>query len=99
MNTKQLKNYIGIQVKQRRKDLGLSQDDIAKFLSLCRVSVFNIEEGRHMCTLINMIKLCQLFACSLTDLLPPFEPVVYTIETKEIIVKRKSKIKKIKRVE
>ncbi|MGV0828315.1 helix-turn-helix transcriptional regulator [Empedobacter brevis] len=61
--------YMSVQVTERRKKLGLTQQELSEKLDISRASVSNMETGRHDISLEMLEKLCEIFSCSSTDLL------------------------------
>ena len=61
---------------KRRKDLGLTQDEIARLLNVTPRTVQLWEAGTHMPKLsfVQVADLCDLFNCSVRDLAKDFEP-------------------------
>ena len=95
MTEKHLKRYIGIRLKEMRQHVGLKQEDVGKILGLSRVSILNMESGRHSPTPFKLLTFCRLFNCSLNDIFPPVEAIKYKIEEKTVTVKKKVKQLKI----
>src|SRR5687767_13854964 len=95
MTHEELKKYIGLQIKRKREQSGLRQEDVGKVLRLTRISIMNIEQGRHSGTIHTILLFCQLFKCTPNDLFPPVKPFKYTIEEKMVNVKRKKKFIKV----
>lgn len=95
MTDKKIKQYLGLQLKKRREQANLRQDDIAKVLNLSRVSVINMESGRHNPSIKNIITLCRLFNCAPNDIFPPIEELKYSIIEKIVTIKKKKKVLKI----
>jgi len=95
MTPEELKKYVGFQIKHKRVQSGLRQEDVGKVLRLTRTSIMNIERGRHSGTIHTILLFCQLFKCTPNDLFPPVKPFKYEIEEKTVMVKRKKKVIKI----
>lgn len=95
MTDKQVKLYVGSRLKEMREAAGLRQEDVGKVVGLSRVSVLNIESGRHNPTIKTMILLCRLFKCRPNDIFPPIEALNFVMEEKTITVKKKKKVLKI----
>jgi DNA-binding XRE family transcriptional regulator len=95
MTEKHLKRYIGVRLKELRQHAGLKQEDVGKVVGLSRVSILNMESGRHSPTPFKLLSMCRLFNCTLNDIFPPVDAIKYTIEEKTITVKKKVKQFKI----
>lgn len=95
MTEKQLKIFIGSRLKELREHAGLKQEDVGKVINLSRVSILNMEQGRHSPTPFKLLSLCRLFNCKLNDIFPPVEAIKYIIEEKTVTVKKKVKQFKI----
>ena len=94
MKDKDIKKYIGARLKELRENAGLKQEDVAGVLKLSRVSILNMESGRHCANYFNLYKLSCLFNCSLNEIFPPINATRFVIETKTVNVKRQ--VKRIK---
>ena len=55
-------------VKEHRKRIGLTQEDLAKQVGVSRQSIISIEQGRYIPSLPLALKFRKLFDCS-TDAL------------------------------
>jgi len=67
-------DILGQRIRQRRKDLGLSQEGLAHEAGLDRSYVGRIERGEHNLTFVALVKLCRAMKCdvaALTFNLPP----------------------------
>ena len=84
-----LYKIIGDRIKSKRKELGLSQDDLSKHLNLGRSSISNIEIGRHQIPLSVLYELSILLKINVHNLLPTYEEVVELLNSK---IKEYSKI-------
>lgn len=88
-------NYASNIIKRKRKELGLSQDDVAKYLGLTRVSVINIESGKHGLKYDTIYELCCLLNLQPSELFIRVRPVkIQFKEVKEVktITKKIAKI-------
>lgn len=92
MTDKQLKRYLGQCLKEKRIAADLSQEDIAKVIKLSRVSVLNMESGRHTPSLLTLMLLCGLYKCTYNDILPPVEAVKFEIKEEVVMIKKKRKV-------
>lgn len=88
--------YVGAKIKDYRIRNGLTQDAIAELLNISRVSVLNMEAGRHRVSLDNIFILCGIFKCLVGDLLPPVKSVKIKVIEKTVTIKREKKIKSFK---
>jgi transcriptional regulator with XRE-family HTH domain len=69
---KRVSNYEFIvhRIKELRKAKGWDQQQFSKKIGLSRVSVSNIERGRHKISLEQFERICKVFNCKSSDLLP-----------------------------
>ncbi len=65
-----LEEIIAYNVTRLRKIKGWNQEDLSERIDLSRASISNIEVGRHSITMKNLEKLCEVFGCSSSDILP-----------------------------
>lgn len=95
-----IKEYVGNEILKRRKSSGFSQQDVANYLGVTRVSIINIEAGRQGVTLDNLWKLCNLLHCTPNEILPETQLEEWEYEDVEKVVyervKKTVKVKKIK---
>lgn len=63
----------GAQVRQLRKALGLSQEDLAELTDLHRTYIGGIERGERNVALINIVRLAKALNVSPSDLLKGIE--------------------------
>lgn len=66
---------LGRNIKAARKNVKLSQEDLASILDLERTSISNIEQGKQKPPLHVVYKLSVIFELALSDLLPPLNGV------------------------
>jgi transcriptional regulator with XRE-family HTH domain len=67
-------DILGQRIRERRQDMGLSQEGLAHAAGLDRSYVGRIERGEHNLTFTALIKLCRAMQCdaaALTHGLPP----------------------------
>jgi transcriptional regulator with XRE-family HTH domain len=62
---------LGKRIKAAREKEGISQDAVAKYLDLSRVSISNIEVGKQKLQLHTLLDLVKLLHITLEDLLSP----------------------------
>lgn len=60
----------GDKVVSYKKKCGLTQIELASLLGVSRVTITNIETGQNATTIEGLLKLCAVFKCTPTDLLP-----------------------------
>lgn len=60
---------IGNTLRERRKDAGYTQDEVARVLGVNQTMVLQIERGTKQLSLLNAAKLADLFGCTIEDLL------------------------------
>lgn len=90
-----LKQHIADKAKTFRKEVGFSQQQVADFLDLQRVSVCNIESGKQGLTSYNLYKLACIYEKEISDFFPDRKLVVVEeIEVEKIIPRKVKKIKK-----
>lgn len=65
-----LLSYIGIKIKQRREELGLTQGELAESVHLTRAAIANIESGKTQVQLVTLIEMSAILKCSLGFFLP-----------------------------
>lgn len=63
---------VGKTIHDKRKAIGLTQEDLAFFLGITRVSMINIESGRQRCGLHTFRLLANLLSITMDELTPPF---------------------------
>lgn len=61
-------DILGQRIRQRRKDLGLSQEGLAHEAGLDRSYVGRIERGEHNPTFIALVKLARAMGCDVAAL-------------------------------
>ena len=61
-------DILGQRIRQRRKDLGLSQEGLAHEAGLDRSYVGRIERGEHNLTFIALVKLARAMKCDVAAL-------------------------------
>lgn len=70
MKQSQFKKQVGIQIKNRRKALNLTQEEFGFMIDLTRASIINIEAGRCSTTLEGLLNICTVLKCTPNDILP-----------------------------
>jgi len=61
---------IGEKIKARRIENNLKQSDLADLLGLNRVSISNIESGRHQVSLATIYKIASILNTDISEILP-----------------------------
>ena len=78
------KREIGGNLQKARKRASLTQEDVGAILEWGGRKVGRIENGETMCSMEDMISLCQLYGCFLSDILPqdfsPCMSMVYRMD-------------------
>lgn len=89
--------YIGLKIKEHREVNGITQEELGVLLNLSRISILNMESGRHRASVDNLFYICGIFKCQITDLFPPIKAVQFAFEEKNVkVIKKVRKIKIIK---
>lgn len=63
--------FIGTAIRQRRKKLGLTQEQLAKLMDTSRASLANIEIGRQNVLVHQLLNFAAALDMKIEDLLPP----------------------------
>lgn len=64
---------IGRRIYKARKELGMSQEELASYVSLTRTSITNIEKGRQKLLVHTLIEIAKALKVEVTTLLPKIE--------------------------
>ena len=72
---KALRKGLGELVRRRRKDIGLSQEDLGFECGLHRTYIGSIERGETNLTLEGIAVLAITLRCEMNDLIPPLKTV------------------------
>ena len=75
LDEKALYREIGARLKQRRSEIGTTQDELADSVGLLRTSIANIESGRQRTPIHVLYNLCSALGTSLEAILPSAEDV------------------------
>ena len=62
--------FVGKQIRRRRRHQGKTQEGLAQLIALSRTSVTNIERGRQRLPLHQLLHVADALDCELCDLLP-----------------------------
>ena len=65
---KDIKHRFGVSIRKRRRELGLSQEELADRASLHRTYIGDIERGARNVALENVEKLAEALEISISDL-------------------------------
>lgn len=97
MDKNSIAKYIGQKIQEHRKANDITQEELGVLLNLSRVSILNMESGRHRPSVDQLFFLCGIFKCQITDLFPPIKAVEFTFEEKNVkVIKKVRKIKIVK---
>lgn len=66
---KNLKNDVGIKLKERRQQLNMTQRDVAKAIDVAQPVYQRFEKGIFECNYTQLVALCKLFDISADYLL------------------------------
>jgi transcriptional regulator with XRE-family HTH domain len=66
---------LGLRIRARREQRGLSQAKLAEHVELTRTSISNIENGRQHLPLHGLYRFADVLGCRPHDLLPDIESV------------------------
>ncbi len=72
---KALRKGLGNLVRERRKNIGLSQEDLGFECGLHRTYIGSIERGETNLTIENIALLAITLRCDLTDLIPSLKTI------------------------
>lgn len=70
MNEQELAEAFGLKLRQKRKSIGMTQNDLADKVGLTRVYIGLIERGTTSITLEKVYKLAAALDCPVSELLP-----------------------------
>ena len=73
MDTSNQENFygkIGALIKTQRERKGFSQEVLANYLNLTRVSIINLEKGRHRPSIHQILMIANLLNIEYTELIP-----------------------------
>lgn len=71
-----LYKIIGNNIKAKRKELNMSQENLALKMDVARSTLSNIEIGRHQIPLYTLYDLAELFHVDIFDIIPPYKTVL-----------------------
>jgi DNA-binding XRE family transcriptional regulator len=94
-----VKEYIGVKIKEKRKEAKISQEMLAEYLGYTRTSIVNIEAGRQGLPSDVFWMVCNALHCTPNDLFPDTSPAKHKFKTIEktvyVRVPKTIKVKKI----
>ncbi len=70
MNEQEIKQIIGKKIKNKRRELKLTQEQLGLAIGINQRQVALIEKGRSFPMLSTFVKLAEFFECEITDLFP-----------------------------
>ncbi len=70
MNERELAEAFGLKLRQKRKKIGMTQNDLADKAELTRVYIGLIERGATSITLAKVYRLAAALDCPVSELLP-----------------------------
>jgi transcriptional regulator with XRE-family HTH domain len=73
MNVEALYLHIGATIKQKRKQLGWTQEKLAARMATSRASLANIETGRQNVLVHQLYNFASILDLEIADLLPPVD--------------------------
>lgn len=73
MEIEQINRYVGSKIKEHRKYLGMSQEELAKKIGVGKTTISNYEVGLRSPKKPQMIKLSEVFGISIDDLFPTID--------------------------
>ncbi len=85
----QIKQHVGAIIKEARIKKDYNQEDLAAMIGLTRVSILNIESGRHNPPLYKFYLLCCILDLNPENVFPKVEPIEIKFKTKTVIIKKK----------
>src|SRR6266508_7019049 len=86
-----LYQHIGTTLRQRRRELGLSQAQLAEAVGILRTSITNVEAGRQRVPLHVLYQICAMLKIEVAAVIPPIShvalqsiPMTINIVTSEV---------------
>lgn len=97
MTKEEIKVFIGNRIAAKRKAAGFTQLEMANYLGCSRVNYIYIESGKNAIQPLTIWEICCALKCTPNDLFPTVKKLkpVYRVVEKQVIVKKKIKIKKL----
>ena len=75
MSTPLLYKHLGATIKNRRQELGLTQEQLASHLGISRASIANMEIGRQQILIHHLYRLAEKLDTKITTLLPESDEI------------------------
>jgi len=66
-----LNSYIGARIRERRLKLDLSQEQLAKALSVSQQQIQNYEKGVNEIAAVRLFEICRVLKLPLSTMFPP----------------------------
>jgi len=80
-----LYQQLGELIKEQRNKVGVSQEDLAKYLGFSsRISIVNIENGKQKVQLHTLLDICELINIPVSSIIPSLETIKTTKIGKEV---------------
>lgn len=89
MNDKKLREYAGEIIKQKRIARNMTQNDLAELLGVSYQAISRYEKGDRGVNQMLLMKLVNVFKCSLDDFFPMEERKFYTCNLEEKTLENK----------
>lgn len=72
MNTKKtpFSVLLGVNIRNARRDVSITQNDLAKELNITRMTMVSIEKGRSTPSVYEMVRISEFLGVPMKDLLP-----------------------------
>lgn len=76
--------FLSTKIREKRKELGLTQQQLADCVGLSRVQIVNIEMCKNGTTYEGVYNLCCAFNCEISELFPP----IVAVERRTVVIER-----------
>ena len=93
-NETKLYAFIGNKIRIKRRQLELTQDQLAHFVGLCRPSIALIELGKQRLPLHTLYPIARLLGIEAKELLPEIKDVSNFLSVKEMEKLRRQPVRK-----
>lgn len=84
MNSEAIYRHIGLLIKNRRKQLGFTQEKLAKRLAISRASLASIETGRQNILIHQLYRFATALQLEPKDFLPAFGDLKPAVDLEEL---------------
>lgn len=84
VNSEAIYRHIGLLIKNRRKQLGLTQEKLAKRLAISRASLASIETGRQNVLVHQLYRFSTALQLEPKDFLPAFDGLRPVLDLEEL---------------